>query len=51
MQAVTPARQAYRQPQLTDPDHGWSDADQAADAAVAKFGPAAVQRLALTRRR
>ena len=51
MQAVTPSRQAYRQPQLTDPDHGWSDADQAADAAVAKFGPAAVQRLALTRRR
>ena len=51
VQGITPARQAYRQPQLSDPDHGWPDADQAADAAVAKFGPAAVQRLALTRRR
>jgi DNA polymerase-4 len=51
VQGITPARQAYRQPQLTDPEHGWQEADQAADAAVAKFGPAAVQRLALTRRR
>ena len=51
VQGITPARQAYRQPQLTDPEHGWQKADQAADAAVAKFGPAAVQRLALTRRR
>jgi len=48
---VTAAAQAYRQPQLTDPDRGWQEADQAVDAAVRKFGPAAVQRLALTRRR
>ncbi|GAA1437602.1 DNA polymerase IV [Microlunatus lacustris] len=51
VEGVAPARQAYRQPQLTDPEHGWQEADQAVDAAVAKFGPAAVQRLALTRRR
>ena len=50
VEGVTPARQAYRQPSLTDPEHGWQEADQAVDAAVAKFGPAAVQRLALTRR-
>jgi DNA polymerase-4 len=50
VEGVTEARQAYRQPQLTDPEHGWQEADQAVDAAVRKFGPAAVQRLALTRR-
>ena len=47
---ITEARRAARQPQLTDPEHGWLEADQAVDAAVRKFGPAAVQRLALTRR-
>jgi DNA polymerase-4 len=51
VQGITEARQAYRQPSLTDPEHGWQEADQAVDAAVRKFGPAAVQRLALTRRR
>jgi DNA polymerase-4 len=51
VEGVAPARQAYRQPQLTDPERGWQEADQAVDAAVARFGPAAVQRLALTRRR
>ena len=50
VESVTEARQAYRQRQLTDPEHGWQEADQAVDAAVRKFGPAAVQRLALTRR-
>jgi DNA polymerase-4 len=50
VQGVTPGAEAYRQPQLTDPDRGWQEADQAVDAAVRKFGPAAVQRLALTRR-
>lgn len=51
VEGISEARQAYRQPQLTDPEHGWQEADQAVDAAVRKFGPAAVQRLALTRRR
>jgi DNA polymerase-4 len=50
VESITDARHAYRQPQLTDPEHGWQEADQAVDAAVRKFGPAAVQRLALTRR-
>ncbi len=50
VEGVAPARRAYRQPRLTDPEHGWQEADQAVDAAVARFGPAAVQRLALTRR-
>jgi DNA polymerase-4 len=40
----------YRQPQLTDPERGWREADLAIDAAVGKFGPAAVQRAVLTRR-
>ncbi len=39
---------AYRQPELGEPDRGWREAEQAIDAAVAKFGPAAVQRAALT---
>jgi DNA polymerase-4 len=41
---------AYRQPQLTDPEKGWREADLAIDAAVGKFGPTAVQRAVLTRR-
>ena len=41
--------QAYRQPELTDPDRGWREAEVAVDAAVRKFGPAAVQRAVLTR--
>jgi DNA polymerase IV len=40
----------YRQPQLTDPERGWPEADLAIDAAVGKFGPSAVQRAVLTRR-
>ena len=42
----TPHR-AYRQPQLTDPEFGWREADHAVDGAVRKFGPAAVQRAVL----
>jgi DNA polymerase IV len=41
---------AYRQPRLTDPERGWPEAEQAVDAAVGRFGPAAVQRAILTRR-
>jgi DNA polymerase-4 len=50
VQGLLPAGRSSRQPQLTDPEHGWQEADQAVDAAVRKFGPAAVQRAALTRR-
>jgi DNA polymerase IV len=42
---------AYRQPQLTDPEFGWREADHAADGAVRKYGPAAVQRAVLANRR
>ena len=44
------ADRAFRQPRLTDPECGWREADQAVDAAVGRFGPAAVQRAVLTRR-
>ena len=45
------ASQAYRQPQLTDPEFGWREADQAVDSAVRKFGSGAVRRAVLTRSR
>jgi DNA polymerase IV len=41
------ASRAYRQPQLTDPQFGWREADQAVDGAVGKYGPGAVQRAVL----
>ncbi|MBA3527708.1 MAG: DNA polymerase IV [Propionibacteriaceae bacterium] len=50
-EGLVDAHLAYRQPQLSDPERGWREAEQAIDAAVMKFGPAAVQRAALTRRR
>jgi DNA polymerase-4 len=51
MEQLVERQRAYRQPQLTDPERGWREADQAVDAAVGKFGPSAVQRAVLTRRR
>jgi DNA polymerase-4 len=51
MQQLVDVHSAYRQPRLTDPERGWREADQAVDAAVSRFGPAAVQRLVLTRRK
>ncbi|MDO5682333.1 MAG: DNA polymerase IV [Propionibacteriaceae bacterium] len=39
---------AHVQPELGEPEHGWRDAEQAMDAAVAKFGPQAVRRASLT---
>ena len=50
VEGLVAASQVYRQPQLTDPEFGWREAEQAVDAAVGKFGPAAVQRAILTRR-
>ncbi|WP_233493625.1 DNA polymerase IV [Desertihabitans brevis] len=41
--------EAYRQPELTEPDRGWREAEAAIDAATRRFGPAAVQRAVLTR--
>jgi DNA polymerase IV len=45
------AHRAYRQPKLTDPEFGWREADLAADGAVHKYGPAAVQRAVLAKPR
>ena len=47
---MVPARATYRQPMLTDPEFGWREVEFAMDAAGEKFGPKAVQRLALLRR-
>ena len=41
---------AYQQLTLDAPDRGWREAEQAADAAVRRYGPKAVQRAALTGR-
>ncbi|WP_300078342.1 DNA polymerase IV [Propioniciclava sp.] len=42
---------APRQPALDEPEHGWPDAERAADAVIARFGPHAVSRATLTRQR
>jgi DNA polymerase-4 len=47
VEGLVRAERAYRQPQLTDPEYGWREAELAVDAAVGKFGPAAVQRAVL----
>ena len=50
VEGLMAAEHAYRQPQLTDPECGWQEAERAVDSAVVRFGPAAVQRAVLTRR-
>jgi DNA polymerase-4 len=50
VEQLVPREQAYRQPQLTDPEFGWREADLAVDEAVGRFGAHAVRRAALTRR-
>lgn len=42
---------AYQQPMLGEPERGWREAERAADAAIARFGPRAVQRATLAGRR
>jgi DNA polymerase IV len=51
VEQLVDADKAYRQPQLTDPEFGWREADQAVDGAVRKYGPAAVRRAVLAERR
>ncbi len=41
---------AWSQPALDEPERGWREAERAADAVVARFGPDAVSRATLTRR-
>lgn len=42
---------AWSQPALDEPERGWREAERAADAAIARFGPHAVSRATLTRGR
>jgi DNA polymerase IV len=51
VEQLVDAERAYRQPQLTDPEFGWREADQAVDGAIRKYGAAAVQRAVLANRR
>ena len=39
VEGLVAATQAYRQPQLTDPEYGWREAERAVDAAVGSSGP------------
>jgi DNA polymerase-4 len=41
---------AYLQPTLDAPEHGWRDAEEAADKVIQRFGPHAVRRAVLTRK-
>ena len=51
VEQLVDASRAYRQPQLTDPEFGWREADHAVDLAVRKFGSGAVRRAVLARAR
>lgn len=51
VEGLVDVAKAYRQPTLDEPALGWREAERAADAAVAKYGPGAVQRAALAHRR
>ena len=51
VERLVDVHQAYRQPQLTDPEFGWREADHAADGRGPEYGPAAVQRAVLASRR
>lgn len=50
VERIVPKDEAYEQPALGEPEHGWRDAEAAVDKAVLRFGPGAVQRARLTRR-
>lgn len=48
IEQLVDATTATEQPTLTEPDHGWRDAETAADAVIRRFGPGAVRRASLT---
>ena len=50
VEGLAPRVGAYRQLVLGAREHGWAEADRAADRAVLRFGAAAVQPAALLRR-
>jgi DNA polymerase-4 len=51
VEGLQPRSSTYRQLVLGAREQGWSDADQAVDRAVSRFGSAAVQPASLLRRR
>lgn len=51
VEQLVDADQVATQPALDEPERGWREAERAADAAIARFGPDAVSRARLTRRR
>jgi DNA polymerase IV len=51
VEQLVDASRAHRQPQLTDPEFGWREADHAVDLAVRRFGSGAVRRAVLARSR
>ena len=51
VEKVLDVDQVATQPALDEPERGWREAERAADAAIARFGPDAVSRATLTRRR
>ena len=51
VQGLVDRSEAHLQPELGEPEQGWREAERAMDAAVARFGPKAVQRASLTRSR
>lgn len=50
VEQVLDVDQVATQPALDEPDRGWREAERAADAAIARFGPHAVSRATLARR-
>ncbi|WP_460765320.1 DNA polymerase IV [Mariniluteicoccus flavus] len=50
VEGLVDAGDAHWQPELTEPDRGWREAEQAMDAAIRRFGPRAVSRASLTER-
>lgn len=48
VEGLIESSRAFRQPQLTDPERGWREAERAADAAAGKFGSGAVRRASLS---
>lgn len=51
VEGLVDADRVATQPALDEPERGWRDAERAADAVVARFGPHAVSRATLTRGR
>ena len=51
MEKLVDVDRAWSQPALDEPERGWREAERAADAVIARFGPHALSRATLTRGR